>query len=292
MFQQLEPWEEQLFRHTQPTTKIPVDDVTAYCLNPEQNWVYNKLHLCRSQGVEAYPHGIPPSSFPVFSKPIINLFGLGSGSKLLSSWDDRQDYMAGHFWMPVLRGEQYTTDFAVVEGKVVWHYTMMASLDIDGEPVLWSYSSLPWMRDIVGWVEKHLAGYTGCCNMETRDGVIFDAHLRLSPQFVDLYGSGWLSAIVRLYEEGEWDYTSNEPGYSMVLRTKIDLRPTLIEAPSFKGCSVQLPYYAGKSLSAGYDHKSYRLAIVNGRDLGQVTAAFTELRTLLLSSSYHGNGPL
>ena len=39
---------------------------------------------CR-KGCDAAPHGVMPPSFPVFSKPITNLRGMGTGSQVIDS---------------------------------------------------------------------------------------------------------------------------------------------------------------------------------------------------------------
>ena len=49
------------------------------------------------------------------------------------------------------------------------------------------------------WARKHLAGYTGMVNLETIGGSIIEAHLRFADQWPDLYGAGWVEALVRLY---------------------------------------------------------------------------------------------
>ncbi|KAF9376675.1 hypothetical protein CPC16_012204 [Podila verticillata] len=54
------------------------------------------------------------------------------------------------------------------------------------------------------WSDKHLAGYTRMANFETIGGRIIEAHLRLTNQWPDLYGKGWLDAVVRLYTEKRW----------------------------------------------------------------------------------------
>ena len=46
------------------------------------------------------------------------------------------------------------------------------------------------------WVRKHLAGYTGMLNLETIGGTIIEAHLRFADQWPDLYGAGWVEAVV------------------------------------------------------------------------------------------------
>src|SRR4029453_1965553 len=48
---------------------------------------------------------------------------------------------------------------------------------------------------------------------------IIEVHLRFSDQWPDLYGAGWIEALVRLYRDGVWDYADGDrrEGYSVVL---------------------------------------------------------------------------
>ena len=56
-------------------------------------------------------------------------------------------------------------------------------------------------------------------NLETIGGEIIECHLRFSDQWPDLYGKGWVEALVRLYEKGEWQFDDSRrrTGYSVVL---------------------------------------------------------------------------
>jgi hypothetical protein len=40
-------------------------------------------------------------------------------------------------------------------------------------------------------------GYTGILNTETIGGRMIEVHLRMSDQWPDLYGAGWVDALVR-----------------------------------------------------------------------------------------------
>src|SRR5256886_6425191 len=56
-------------------------------------------------------------------------------------------------------------------------------------------------------------------NLETIGGRIIDAHLRFADQWPDLYGAGWLAAVVGLYGQGEWHFADRDRrnGYSVAL---------------------------------------------------------------------------
>ena len=90
----------------------------------------------------------------------------------------------------------------------------------DGEPVWWrhvtgvavgegmfDYWTVHAARDPAleascgAWIRKNLVGYTGLLNLETIGGTIIEAHLRLSDQWPDLYGAGWVDAFVGLYRD-------------------------------------------------------------------------------------------
>src|SRR4029079_12475454 len=78
---------------------IPTEDSDAWLWNPAHRWIYDKLAVATTQGLDAAPHGISPSHYPVFSKPIYNLKGMGVGSRrLLSEADYSAAYRPGHFW--------------------------------------------------------------------------------------------------------------------------------------------------------------------------------------------------
>ena len=64
-----------------PDVFIPTEDSDGWLWNPAHRWVYDKLAVAMSQGLEAAPHGVAPQNYPVFSKPIYNLKGMGVGSR-------------------------------------------------------------------------------------------------------------------------------------------------------------------------------------------------------------------
>ena len=56
-------------------------------------------------------------------------------------------------------------------------------------------------------------------NFETIGAKIIEAHLRFADQWPDLYGPGWIEAVVDLYATGRWHFCddSRRTGYSIVL---------------------------------------------------------------------------
>jgi len=282
-----DPWRLQYFTHVKTAANIPTEDSDAWQWYPEHRWVYDKLAVALSQGLVAGPHGTPPPRFPVFSKPITNLKGMGVGSHLLKSPADYEQYYApGHFWMTLLDGRHVSSDLAVVDGVPRWwrHVTGRPA----GESTF-DYWTVHAEADGAieercgSWVRTHLGGYTGMLNLETISGTIIEAHLRMTDQWPDLYGAGWIEAVVRLYENGTWNFADADRrcGYSVVLFGPSGRRyrhppPQLIDqVKRIPGvASVQITFHEDlpperHAMPPG----GFRLAVVNSFDLAAGLAA-------------------
>jgi hypothetical protein len=273
------PWRTQYFAAIACPNDvvIPTDDELAYQLFPEHRWIYNKLLICETQGLDNAPHDIMPRQFPVFSKPIYNLRGMGHGGKIIESPEQfKAELQPGHMWMPLLTGDHVSTDAAVVDGNPVWwRHTIGKGL---GQGMFDYWLILREGRAEIerycgDWLRRHFKGYTGCVNFETIGGKIIEAHLRFADQWPDLYGSGWIEAVVDLYASGRWQFRDNarRTGYSIVLfgahgphYKKPDDR-AVNEFLSWRGVSrIQLTFHDDKppemhSMPPG----GFRLAIIN-----------------------------
>ena len=223
---EIDPWRMPYFARVPcpDNVLIPTEDSDAWLWNPRHRWVYDKLAVALSQGLDAAPHGVKPGKFPVFSKPIYNLKGMGIGSQAIASqveYDAAQT--AGYFWSTLLQGEHVSSDVAVIDGNPVWWRHARGQASGDGTFDHWEVGAEPnaaveqWCHP---WCEQHLAGYTGMLNLETIGGRIIEGHLRFADQWPDLYGGDpWVEALVRLYQHGKWDYddSNRRAGYSVVL---------------------------------------------------------------------------
>ncbi len=220
-----DPWRMQYFEAVPcpANVRIPTEDGDAWAWYPDYKWVYNKLAIAESQGLACAPHGLEPPAFPVFSKPIYNMRGMGAGSRVLHSAKDYKHHQRpGHMWMPLCNGEHVSSDVAVIDGEAKW-WRHVIGKPLEGS--MFDYWTIladarPEIEDYCGaWMRKHLAGYTGMVNFETIGARIIEAHLRFSDQWPDLYGPCWVEALVRLYAEGVWEFDDNgrREGYSVVL---------------------------------------------------------------------------
>jgi hypothetical protein len=276
-----------------PDVLIPTEDNDAWMWNPRHRWIYDKLAVALSQGLDAAPHGVAPHHFPVFSKPIYNLKGMGVGSRALRSAEDYlAAYQPGHFWSTLLQGDHVSTDVALLDGVPQWwrHARGIASGDGTFDHWIVEAASVPEVEAWCGdWCRKHLAGYSGMANFETIGARIIEAHLRFADQWPDLYGPGWVEALIRLYAENRWDYADGDrrSGYSVVLFMPHGRRyrhpPTSLQrqVAAMRGVSsVQVTFHenldpARHAMPPG----GFRVAIVNCWDLDAGNAARQLLRS-------------
>jgi hypothetical protein len=290
-----DPWRMQYFEGVPCPDEvvIPTDDMLAFQLYPEHNWIYNKLLICKTQGLEHGPHGIIPSEFPVFSKPIYNLKGMGKGSKIIRSPEELEyDCTPGHLWMPFLDGEHVSTDVAVIDGEPVWWRHTIGKPLHEGTFDYWVVlaESRPHIEDYCGeWLRRNLKGYTGLLNFETISGIIMECHLRFSDQWVDLNGPDWVESVIELYTNKRWAFNDDlrNTGYSVVLFAEHGPRYQIIDDGEINELlkrphisSIQITFHEDKAPETHtMPPGGFRLSIVNCWDL----AAGCELREKIAS---------
>ena len=136
----------------------------------------------------------------------------------------------------------------------------------------------PAIEDYCGdWLRHNLMGYSGAVNIETIGGKIIEVHLRFADQWPDLYGEGWLEAIVELYSRRRWRFADADrrDGYSVVLfgahgvsyrHPPAELVDEIRALPEVS--SVQITFHEDlppeqHAMPPG----GFRLAIINCRDL-------------------------
>lgn len=299
-----DPWRLQYFEGIRcpAHVRVPTDDIDCWEWFPQWRWIYNKVNIARSQGLTCGTHDETPPVFPVFSKPAVNLKGMGLGSRVVPSPEEfarcRQD---GHMWMTLLTGEHVSTDCAVVDGQCAWarHTHGLAwregtfkhwIIEKDGREALSSY--------LGGWIAANMGGYTGMVNFETIGGRIIEAHLRFADQWCDLYGKGWIDAVVALYEHGQWRYgdSGRSEAYSLPLfashghvpKHPSPERQALIRAkPGI--ASLQITFYDARPGDAHpMPPGGFRLGIVNSWSLPaglearrELASSFTDCAVIL-----------
>lgn len=278
-----DPWRLQYFERVPcpEDVLIPTEDGDAYLWFAKHKWVYNKLYIAETQNVPCGPHGIDPSAFPVFSKPIYNMRGMGAGSCIFHTLKEyKHGQQPGHMWMALLDGEHVSTDIAVVNGKPAW-WRHATGVPLEGGMfdhwVVWAELRPELERYCGKWIESNLSDYTGMVNLETIGRRIIEVHLRFADQWPDLYGQGWVEALVELYTHGRWTYPDDDrqTGYSVVLfgahKVKYQHPPKnlvdgLLQTPGVT--SIQITFHEDRPASThSMPPGGFRLGIVNGFDL-------------------------
>jgi hypothetical protein len=290
-----DPWRLQYFERAvcPPGVNIPTEDCDAWLWYPDHRWVYDKIAIAQSQGLEAAPHGVTPSRFPVFSKPITNLRGMGVASRVLHSASEyEQSLTPGHMWMTRLEGRHVSSDAVIVAGEPCWWRHVTGAPSGEGTFDYWTVHAAadPGIEDRCGgWIRAHLAGYTGILNIETIGGAMIEVHLRMSDQWPDLYGAGWVTAVIRLYHERVWNFADRDrrDGYSVVLfgpHGRSYRHPHAAVVTQVRNMpeisSVQITFYEDKNPAHhAMPPGGFRLAIVNAWSL---SAGF-EARDILVA---------
>ncbi len=274
-----DPWRAQYFDSIvcPESVHIPTDDSMAYEFNPLHRRVYNKLWVARSQGLECGPQAISPSHYPMFSKPVTNLKGMGLGSRVLRNEQDYREHChPGDFWMRRLAGEHVSTDWALVNGEPRWCRHTLGITGALGTFDFWIVQARrrPGLEKYCGdWIRRNLRDYTGMLNIETIGGQIIEVHLRFADQWPDLYGCHWVDATVRLYRDKVWLFseTTRTDGYSVVLFGPHGKRypyPCAAKLAAYRATSgvssVQITFFADRPLTAhAMPPGGFRLAVIN-----------------------------
>lgn len=219
-------WSLQYFKDVPCPAEIdiPASDPEAWSWNPTHRWVYNKLDVVLSQGIVCGPFGVPPPRYPMFSKPIMNLHGMGADSSVLRNEADYDRLCRpGHMWMELLDGPHVSTDVAVEKGQPVWWRHAMGVPAGEGMFDYWTIfgDADPAVESYVGpWIANNLPDYSGMLNFETIGTRIIELHLRFADQWPDIYGGRpWVEALVGLYAGRRWQFADADrrDGYSVAL---------------------------------------------------------------------------
>ena len=83
----------------------------------------------------------------MFSKPIVNLKGMGVASRVIRSRAEyEQSETPGHMWMTLLDGRHVSTDVAIVDGEPRWWRHVTGAPGADGTFDHWTVHAAPDAR--------------------------------------------------------------------------------------------------------------------------------------------------
>lgn len=169
-----------------------LNDIQCFIKFKEYNYVYDKLKLIKAQNIYSNVIGIYPSTeaYPIIIKPIINLFGMSRGIKVIRNEDEYENYLMtvpnpSSFWMPFYdtnKREHYTIDVVMKNGKIFFSNTFQCISSKETG----IFQKHIYLKDYllnyetISFLEKYLNDYTGCLNIEIIDSFIIEIHLRFN----------------------------------------------------------------------------------------------------------------
>jgi len=205
--------------------KVPDFDIQAYRRYKKYRFVYDKLWVAQSQGIESgtlesLKNGEDNPEFPIFIKPrwghktssSKNCFKIKDKhdlSKYLSKTDDMM-------WSEYVAEKEQMTDFMLQQGQIMHQITYVYSSEQKGSIAdEWKYigpDSRP-PQAILTWIANNLSGFTGVCNVQYRGEKIIEVGLRLARGGAYIYCTNndlLIRNINDLVETGSWNYLSPE----------------------------------------------------------------------------------
>lgn len=162
----------------------PRNDIEAYKMYPEHNFIYNKLELFKYQKLDCNPLPILPNKFPVVVKPIINLKGMGLDSIIINNINEYNNHStSGFFYCTFLSGKHYSWDLIINDGKIVY-YTVFQGYKYKEENRFgtfkyWKQEEKPLLKIIKQYIDDKFKNFTGHINIETIGNYMIEGHLRL-----------------------------------------------------------------------------------------------------------------
>jgi hypothetical protein len=142
-----------------PDTDILAGDTFAWNhIKRTRPW-FNKLHLTTIQGLHCGPHGVVPDTWPVVSKPVMDLDGIHRDADIWSSPDDMV-YKPGYFWCEHLEGEHLLLD--------LWIENCEATVVGRNKPAL--------SATVLEFICTNFYWYTGALNLHCVGDVITAIH--------------------------------------------------------------------------------------------------------------------
>jgi len=188
---------------------IPINDLDAYTKYTDYHSIYNRLELAEWQGLPCGPMPIEPhdDDYPVIIKPIINLYGLSLNCHKINNRDEFYNYWLDNgFWMKYLAGNSTSSDVIVRNGEVVWSCTFKGY--IGDQPGIYNHWKLDNHYKLSNneqkLIKEKLAGYSGIINIESIQGYIIEAHLRMG-DLDHLVEINVLRALIKYYSTDIWE---------------------------------------------------------------------------------------
>ena len=170
------------------THNLPMFDSTAYKKYPEHAHVYDKLWVAKTQKKKCGPletilQENREIEFPIFIKPRHgNKSASSKGCYKINNMNELKSHINKKevMWSEFYGGNETMTDFVMVNGRVTYQLTYIYSPPKNGFTDEWKYISPENKppKAIEEWVNQHMKGFSGICNVQYRKNSIIEVGMR------------------------------------------------------------------------------------------------------------------
>lgn len=165
---------------------IILDDITAWDKFPNSRWMLDKLYVQQKMGYDCGPLGVEPSKYPVWVKPVINLYGMGIKSRLMHNKESMY-YEPGMMWTQYYTGDHMSYDITYENNGISSVYAAkglngpnFTEWQVDKIKPNDTLKYLVYRLSIAGQLPQHF-------NIETIGGKLIECHPRWSEEFIHYY---------------------------------------------------------------------------------------------------------
>lgn len=168
------------------TSSVVTGDATAFNKYPENNFVYDKLFIAKTQNLKCGQLeniNLNNISFPIFIKPRWGHLSAASKNCFkINNIYELNKYLNydNMIWSEFIDGRESMTDFLLLNGKIVFQLTYLYSNEQNGFTDNWKYISINTKpsNNVVNWVNKNIKNHTGFVNVQSRNDKIIEVSLR------------------------------------------------------------------------------------------------------------------
>lgn len=233
-----DPWPIKISKN------MPDFDGQAFRKYRNHNFIYDKLYIAQSQGIQSgtlnqlilqKPNNL---EFPIFIKP---RYGHKSASSKncfkIKNFEELKKYqdIPEMMWSEFINDKEGMTDYFLYEGRIVHQITYEYSetqhgVVADDWKKISPLTTPP--REITNWVNETMKNYTGACNVQYRGTKIIEVGLRLARGGAYIYSTDnplLIKSINQLVDEGMWDWSITKenltftPYYSFKCYTEVPI---------------------------------------------------------------------
>jgi hypothetical protein len=210
------------YKHMKFSKELPMYDLTAYHKYPKHNFVYDKLWVCKSQGlICGLVKDINRKSnieYPIFIKPrwghktatSKNCFKIKKYEDLVQ-FKSEDDMM----WSEFIDETEGMTDYILHNGKIVYQMSLKYSDKQNGFIDEWKFISSDNKppAKVSNWVKSHMNGFTGVVNVQYRGDKIIEVGLRLARGGAYIKSTNNVELVKNInliIDKGTWNYEKAE----------------------------------------------------------------------------------